>query len=75
MTINTSTAIVPFGFGEHALSDLNQEGMRQFEDSPRPKDNFKFLGYFVPPIDQRYGPSGYLLAKHHSQGTHVDIYV
>lgn len=75
MTINTNTAVIPYGFGEHTLSDLNQEGMRHFEDSKRPKDNFKFLGYLVPSTDQRYGPSGHLLDQHHGQGTHIDIYV
>ena len=75
MAINTHTAIIPYGFRGHALSDLNQEGMRYYEDSQRPKDNFKFIGYLLPSTDQRYGPSGHLIDKRHGQGTHIDIYV
>ena len=75
MTINTNTAVVPYGFGENAFSDLGQEGMRHFVDSKLPNDSFKFIGYVVPRGDQRYGPSGHLLDQRYGQGTHIDIYV
>jgi hypothetical protein len=75
MTVNTNTAVVPYGFGENAFSDIGQEGMRYFSDSKPPNDSFKFIGYIVPHGDQRYGPSGYYLDQHHGQGTHIDIYV
>ena len=75
MTINTNTAVVPYGFGENAFSHLDQEGTRHFSDSKLPNESFTFIGYIVPRGDQRYGPSGRFLDQRHGQGTHINIYV
>ena len=75
MTINTHTAVIPYGFGEKTFSDLAQGGMRHFPDSKLPTDGFKFIGYVLPRGDQRYGPSGYLVDQGHGCGTLIDIYV
>jgi hypothetical protein len=72
MTINTHTAVIPYGFGEKAFSDQNQEGMRHFPDSKLQNDGFRFIGYVVPQSDQRYGPSGHFID--HGHGTLVDVY-